>query len=129
MFIIALLVALKHFNVISSIYQTQSYCRKSEAALDRCHVLNILSKKFNNDNLTCLLAGQANGRNTFIFSSKVTKQDYIVFEYSQIHIVEHNTNHYGGLFIEDKIVRFSMALLSTCHLELVVSGGNLLNCC
>ena len=67
MFIIGLLVALMHFNVISIIYQTQSYCKKSEAGFDREHVLNILSKKSSNDNLTCLPAGQANGRKNIYF--------------------------------------------------------------
>ena len=78
MFIIALFVSLflYRFNVISIIFQTQSYCKKSEMAFDSGHVLNNLSKKSNNDNLICLLAGQANG-NSFIFSSRVTKHDFI----------------------------------------------------
>ena len=88
----------------------------------------LFSRKSNTDNLICLLADQANDKNTLILNSALDKQDFIMFEYTQIHIVEKNTNHKGGLFTDDKTywtLHKPMVFMSTCHLKLVVWDGNL----
>ena len=90
------------------------------------------SKKSNTDKLICLLAGQAKDKNTFILKSTLDKQDFIMFEYSQIHTVENTTNLKGGLFTDDKTywtLHEPMVFMSTCHLKRVVWDGNLVKSC